>query len=98
MPHFSAHGKLMSKRSNAEIVWVFLVMPPLLATIILAVVFGMAVRAGTAALQENLFGLVWCAIVLPAVAIGLPGVGWRELRQRKRLAELKDPVIKSAQE
>ncbi len=98
MPHFSAHGKLMSNRSNAEIVWVFVIMPPVLATLILAVVIGMAVRAGTAALQENLFGLVWCAIVLPAVAMGLPGVGWRELQQRKRLAEQKEPVIKSAQE
>lgn len=91
MPHVFYRGKLMSKRSNAEIVWVFLIMPPLLAAVMAAVVITMAVRAGTAALQENLFGLVWCAIVLPMIAIGLPGVGWRELQQRKRLAEQNRP-------
>ncbi len=87
MPHISFRSKLMSERSNAEIVWAFLIMPPLLVTVMLAVIIGMAVCEGTAALRENLFGLLWCVIVLPAIAIGLPGVGWRELQKRKILRD-----------
>lgn len=87
MPHVSFRSKLMSERSDAEIVWAFMIVPPLLVTIMLAVVIGMAMRAGVDALRENLFGLLWCAIVLPAIAIGLPGVGWRELQKRKTLRD-----------
>lgn len=78
-------SKLMSERSNAESVWVFLILPPVLAMVMLAGVMGAMIRQGATAIGENRFGLLWCVIVLPAIAVGLPAVGWRELQKRKQL-------------
>lgn len=86
MPRYKA----MSERSDAEIVWVFLIMPPVMAFLLLSVTIGMVLRVGMPTTVSNWLGLIWCVIVLPAAGIGLPGVGWRELQKRKQ--QRKDAV------
>lgn len=64
----------MSERSDAEIVWVFLVFPPLMS-------LGFMIGIGCALWQygittaEDLFGIIWCVVVLPLIAMALPIVG-----------------------
>lgn len=77
----------MSERSNSEIVWVFLVFPPLFSIGLLAVIGWMMWRSDAAPSTGEIIGLIWCVVVLPLIAIALPTVGWQELKRRKSQAD-----------
>src|SRR6185436_12596806 len=78
-------GKPMSERATAEVVWVYMVFPPLVALLFAAVTAYFTIaNADSAPGSTPWLGLAWVAAVLLSVAVVPPTVGWREVRRRRR--------------
>lgn len=87
MPHIgNHHGELMEKRSDANVFGTFVLVPPALALLFLALTIRM-----TAAFADRMTAGEWVAVaaVVTALLLGavaLPAVGLRELRKRNQAA------------
>src|SRR5688500_11943292 len=90
--HFSA-GKLMSKRSTAEVVWVFLVIPPLLIGVMASVMIYLHIARDTPPTTREWWSFAGGCLLFLLVALALPAAGIQELRKRSRGESAYEPDL-----
>lgn len=76
-------GKPMAERSTAEVIWVYVVFPPLAALLFAGMTAYFTVAAAAESEPTPWLGLAWVGVVLSLVASVLPIIGWREVRKRR---------------
>lgn len=82
--HMYGPGKPMDQRSTAAVVRDFLVFPPLLAAVFTNLVVPHYLTHVAEMTGWDWFWAAWMVLLVSGLGIGLPVVGWEELRRRRK--------------
>jgi hypothetical protein len=84
-------GKPMADRTTAEVVLMFVVVPPLIGTAILIyTLVNVVARSREFTAADWFWQVAWFGLLGVGLAVGLPAAGWQEIQRRRALRAGRD--------